>query len=258
MLELSHVSKTFASNLFTRQRIRAVEDVSLRVADGSAFGILGNSGCGKTTLARMMLGLIRPDSGHILLDGEDISALSGKKLRLARQQIQLLFQHPESALDPNMRVRDSLMEPLIAHHLGVDREDREQRLRRAMELAFLDQGLLSRYPHQISGGEAQRVCVARALLLEPKVLVLDEPTSMLDVSVQAEIFSLLQSLKESLRLTCILISHDLAVLRCFVDDLAIMQDGHIVEQAPPDVLFSAPQHEFTRQLVENDHYFHWE
>lgn len=150
------------------------------------------------------------------------------------------------------------MEPLIAHHLGVDREDREQRLRRAMELAFLDQGLLSRYPHQISGGEAQRVCVARALLLEPKVLVLDEPTSMLDVSVQAEIFSLLQSLKESLRLTCILISHDLAVLRCFVDDLAIMQDGHIVEQAPPDVLFSAPQHEFTRQLVENDHYFHWE
>ena len=255
MLELSHVSKSFASHLFARGRVQAVEDVSLYVPGGSAFGILRNSGCGKTTLARMMLGLIRPDSGQILLDGEDLSALSGRKLRLVRRKIQLLFQHPESALDPNMKVRDSLMEPLLVHHIGSDGEEREARLRRVLELAYIDRGLLDRYPHQISGGEAQRICVARALLLEPKVLVLDEPTSMLDVSVQAEILSLLQTLRATLRVTCVLISHDLAVLRCFADQLAVMLDGRIVEQAPPEVLFVAPQHPFTRQLVENDRYF---
>lgn len=253
MLELSHVSKSFASSLFSRQRVRAVDDVSFRVPDGLAFGILGNSGCGKTTLARMMLGLTRPDSGQILLDGEDLFA---GDLRRTRRRIQLLFQHPESALDPNMRVRDSLLEPLLAHRLCATPAEREERLRRAMALTLIDEGLLGRYPHQISGGEAQRVCVARALLLEPKILVLDEPTSMLDVSVQAEIFSLLQSLRASLNLTCILISHDLAVLRCFADELAVMQDGRIIEQGPPERLFSRPEQPFTRQLVENDRYFH--
>ena len=254
MLEVSHVSKSFAQTLFTRQQVRAVDDVSFCVADGTAFGILGNSGCGKTTLARMMLGLIRPDAGHIRLDGRDIFSLSGEQLRLERRKIQLLFQHPESALDPNMKIRDSLLEPLLAHRIGTDREDRERRVLRAMELTYLDAGLLERYPHQISGGEAQRACVARALLLEPKILVLDEPTSMLDVSVQAEIFSLLQNLRESLDLTCVLISHDLAVLRCFADELAVMKDGRIVEQAAPERLFSMPQHEFTRELIRNFEY----
>lgn len=255
MLELSHVSKSFASRLFGAKRIPAVEDVSFTVPDGSAFGILGNSGCGKTTLARMILGLIRPDRGQILLDGEVLSACSGKKLRLARRRIQLLFQHPESALDPNMRVWDSLAEPLTAHRLCRSRREREAAVRRVMELALIDEALLGRYPHQISGGEAQRVCVARALLLEPKVLVLDEPTSMLDVSVQAEIFSLLRTLRSTLGLTYILISHDLAVLRRSVDELAVMQDGRIIERGPAETLFSSPQQAFTKLLVENDRYF---
>lgn len=255
MLELSHVSKSFASRLFGTKRVTAVEDVSFQVPDGRAFGILGNSGCGKTTLARMILGLIHPDSGQVLLDGEPLSAFSGSRLRQARRQIQLLFQHPESALDPNMRVGDSLAEPLTAHRICRSREEKEAAIRRVMELALIDEVLLGRYPHQISGGEAQRVCVARALLLEPKVLVLDEPTSMLDVSVQAEIFSLLRTLRSSLGLTYILISHDLAVLRHAVDELAVMQDGRIIEQGTPDALFSAPKQEFTKRLVENDRYF---
>ena len=255
MLELVHLRKTFAGRLFGPKRVTAVADVSLRVPDGTAFGILGNSGCGKTTLARMIPGLIRPDSGEVLLDGEPLSACTGQRLRLARRRVQLLFQHPESALDPNMRIRDSLEEPLIAHRLCGGREAREEKLRQIAELTRIDRGLLDRYPHQISGGEAQRVCIARALLLEPKVLILDEPTSMLDVSVQAEIFSLLQRLRDSLGLTCLLISHDLSVLRRTVDELAVMQAGRIIEQGEPEALFSAPKEEFTRQLVENDRYF---
>lgn len=254
MLELSHVTKTFSVSPFSKKRIRAVDDISFHVSAGTSFGILGNSGCGKTTLARMMLGLIRPDSGHILVNGEDIT-LHHENILRQRRTIQLLFQHPESALDPHLRIRDSLIEPLIAHRLTSDKQEQQRRLQEAMDLTHISASLLDRYPHQISGGEAQRICIARVLLLGPKIIVLDEPTSMLDVSVQAEIFALLRSLQESLGLTYVLISHNLEIMRRFTDQLAVMQNGHFVEQGTPESIFSCPQHTFTQQLVENNLYF---
>ncbi len=254
MLRVVHVSKTFAAGPFSQKRISAVNDVSFHVPAKTSFGILGNSGCGKTTLARMMLGLIRPDSGHILVDGEDITARRSQ-LQRQRRTIQLLFQHPESALDPHLRIQDSLLEPLLAHRLAPDSETRQRKLEQVMALTRISTGLLGRYPHQISGGEAQRICIARVLLLEPKILVLDEPTSMLDVSVQAEIFALLRSLQSSLGLTYVLISHDLEIMRRFTDHLAVMQNGRFVEQGPPDFLFDCPRHPFTKELVENERFF---
>ena len=228
MLEVKNLTREFENRLFCREKIQAVKQVSFRAERGMTLGIAGNSGCGKSTLVRMIAGLLKPTEGEIYLDGMRLDHM--KSRREISRKIQLIFQHPENALDPSMRIRDSL-------------------------LAHIGQELLSRYPHQISGGEAQRVCIGRMLMLEPEVVLLDEPTSMLDVSVQAYIMNLLKELQAQMGFTYIVISHDLEVLCSVCDELLIMNRGEILERGNPEQIFQNPVHPFTRELVEAFTYF---
>ena len=224
MLKVSHISKTFTGGIIKKTRVEAVKDVSFTVQDGKTFGIVGNSGCGKSTIANMLLSLIKPDSGTIEIDGT----------------IQIIFQHPETSLDPAKKIGYSLEEPMIIHRM-YDKAGRKARVRE----------LLDRYPHQISGGEAQRIMIARALSLDPKILILDEPTSMLDVSVQAQVMTLLKELQEKLGLSYLFISHDLDVVRWFCDEIAVMEEGKFVETGRTEDVIGHPKMEFTKKLVEN-------
>lgn len=180
MLKVSHICKTFTGGIIRKTRVNAVKDVSFTIRDGETFGIVGNSGCGKSTIANMLLSLIKPDSGTIEIDGT----------------IQIIFQHPETSLDPAKKTGYSLEEPMIIHKM-YDKAGRKKRVKELLDLVDLGEELLDRYPHQISGGEAQRIMIARALSLDPKILILDEPTSMLDVSVQAQVMTLLKELQEN-------------------------------------------------------------
>lgn len=252
MLEVKDLNKSFENRLFCKEKIHAVKNVSFFLGAGKTLGIAGNSGCGKSTLARMIAGLIPLDSGKILLHGEPIEKLNGRKQR--SRKIQIIFQHPESALDPSMRIRDSLLEPLRIH-MGADRHTKENKLVEIMGLVHIDEGLLNRYPHQISGGEAQRVCIGRMLMLQPEIVILDEPTSMLDVSVQAYIMNLLKNIQKKLGFSYLIISHDLEILRWICDDILIMNAGEIIERGRPEDIFDHPNHPFTKELVEAFHYF---
>jgi len=249
MLEVRHLSKTFPNGLLGRQVTRAVRDVSFTVDKGTTLGLAGSSGCGKSTIARLILRLIEPDGGSVRLDGVELTALRGRELRPYRAQIQLITQHPESAMDPSRRIYYTMEEPLKIFRRG-DRDARREQIRRAFDLVGVSEGLFSRYPHEISGGEAQRIAIARALLLEPRVLILDEPTSMLDVSIQAHIMTLLRELQEKLGLTYLFISHDIEVIGWFCDRVAVMRQGEIVEQGETRRLLEHPEHPFTRDLVE--------
>lgn len=191
VLELEEVSRTFSSGVFRTHTVRAVDRVSFALERGKTFGLVGNSGCGKTTLSRMITRVLKPSGGRIRFEGEDIARLDRKGSRAYHRRVQIIFQNPEASLDPSMRIRDSLLEAMAIHRLGESREERMEKIRAALGQVGLPDYLLSRYPHQISGGEGQRLVICRALLLEPEVLLLDEPTSMLDVSVQASIMNLL-------------------------------------------------------------------
>lgn len=230
------------------KKVHSVDDVSLTVRKGEVLGLVGESGCGKSTLARTILRAIPITSGRIVYNGRDISRAGGKELKALRRQMQLIFQDPFGALDPRMRLRTSLEAPLT-HHGVRDRKDREQRILAMLERTGLDASILDRYPHECSGGQLQRVVIARALLLEPEFLICDEPTSALDASVRAQILNLLVELKDELGLTLVLISHDLRVVRYLCDRVAVMYLGNIVEVASRDELFNAPAHPYTQVLM---------
>lgn len=198
VLELDGVCRDFTSGVFRTHTVHAVDHVTFALEKGKTFGLVGNSGCGKTTLSRMITRVLRPTAGRILFEGTDISGLPGGRARAYHRRVQMIFQNPEASLDPTMRVRDSLLEALTIHQIGSGREERMEKVRSALAQVGLPEYLLSRYPHQISGGEGQRLVICRALLLEPEVLLLDEPTSMLDVSVQASVMNLLKELQQRL------------------------------------------------------------
>ncbi len=228
MLEVEGISKTFVKGIIRRETVAAVKDISFCLPDGKTLGIVGNSGCGKSTVARILTSLVSPDSGSIRLDGEDLLWGGRKIFRARTRKLQMIFQHPESSLDPAKTVGYSLEEPMKIHRM-FDEKGRKERLARLLELVDLNQRLLDSFPHQISGGEAQRVMIARALSLEPRILILDEPTSMLDVSVQAQVVNLLKSLQKSLGLSYVFISHDISVVGWLCHKIAVMQDGCFVE-----------------------------
>jgi len=225
--------------------VSALRGVSFDVAPGERFGIVGESGCGKSTLLRILAGLDRPTSGEVLVEGTDIAGLSERKLGFLRQRLQLVFQDPMSSLDPRMRVRDIVAEPLVAQGVG----DRDGRVQELLEAVGLQAESANRYPHQFSGGQRQRISIARALAPRPDILLADEPVSALDVSVRAQVLNLITDLVSDLDLTLVFVSHDLSVVRHVCDRVAVMQDGEIVEVGATEQIYTDPQHPYTKRLI---------
>ena len=229
-------------------RLTAVNGVSFQVKKGESFGVVGESGCGKTTLGRLILRLLEPNGGRILFDGRDISHLKGSGLKPYRRRMQMIFQDPYSSLDPRMKVESIITEPLRA----VERQNKSARRDRAAELLTtvgLRPGDLNKYPHQFSGGQRQRIGIARALCVRPELIVADEPVSALDVSIQAQVINLLTDLKDEFQLAYVLISHDLAVVGHVCDRVAVMYLGEIVEMAPTSIFIENPGHPYTQTLL---------
>ena len=250
-LRVSDLTKTFtdASGLFgrTKRHVHAVRSVNLSVAPGETLGIVGESGCGKTTLARMLVGLIKPSNGRVEINGQD---RTGDSTRSFGRDIQYVFQDPTSSLNPRMTIRDILSVPLRYLH-GMDAPARAARIAEIIDAVNLRKEFLDRYPHEFSGGQAQRIGIARALAADARILVLDEPVSALDVSVQAQVLNLLSDLKAEFGLTYVFISHDLAVVEAVSDRVAVFYAGTVQEIGPAAQIFSAPRHPYCQLLAES-------
>ena len=228
--------------------LRAVDGVTLAVERGRTLGIVGESGCGKSTLARMMVGLIPPTGGALTIDGRSIPALARSDRRALYRRVQMVFQDPSGSLNPRKTVREILTAPLRALR-GLDAGAARARVAELMDLVSLRPEFAERHPHEFSGGQAQRIGIARALAADPEVLVLDEPVSALDVSVQAQVLQLLGDLQDRLGLTYVFISHDLAVVEAIAHDVVVMQRGRVVESASAERIFADPQHDYTKLLL---------
>jgi peptide/nickel transport system ATP-binding protein len=225
--------------------VHALAGVDLDIARGERFGIVGESGSGKTTLLRIIAALDRPTSGRVEVDGIDITGLPERRLKFLRQRLQVVFQDPMGSLDPRMRVRDIIAEPLVAQRMG----GREERVGELLEAVGLPPEAGRRYPHQFSGGQRQRISIARALAPKPHILLADEPVSALDVSVRAQVLNLLADLVAELGLTLVFVSHDLSVVRHVCDRVAVMRGGQVVETGPVEQLYEAPEHPYTQRLL---------
>jgi oligopeptide transport system ATP-binding protein len=251
LVELSRLVKHFVSGggVFRRGTVvKAVDDVSLAIDRGETFGLVGESGSGKTTTGRCVLRLIEPSSGSIFFQGENVLQFSRRQMRDARRQMQIVFQDPYSSLNPRLSAGQIVEEPLVIHRLGK-RPARRERVAELFRVVGLDPAHLERYPHQFSGGQRQRIGLARALALNPSFLVLDEPVSALDLSIQAQVVNLLIDLQQQFSLTYLFIAHDLRLVEHFCDRVAVMYLGKIVEIGPTAALFGAPQHPYTQALL---------
>ena len=245
LLDVKDLKKTFPTK---KGLVTAVEDVSFQVEVGKTVALVGESGCGKSTVAQTLLHLIEPDSGSVIFEGVDLETMSGKALRQMRQEMSIVFQNPYSSLNPKMHIHKIVGEPLKTAY-GM----RGRQLREKVEKLLCEVGLgpqhMDRYPHEFSGGQRQRIAIARALALEPKLLILDEPTAALDVSVQAQVLNLLRDLQEKSGLSYLFISHDLATVEYIADEIVVMYLGRIVEQGPVAEIFATPRHPYTQALL---------
>ena len=251
LVEVSHLVKQFTrdAGLFRKGTpVAAVDDVSFSVDEGEMFGLVGESGSGKTTTGRCMLRLVEPTSGEVRFRGDNVLEFPRRRMREARRDMQIVFQDPYSSLNPRMRAHQIVEEPLVIHKLGA-RAERQERVAELFRLVGLNPVHLDRYPHQFSGGQRQRIGLARALALNPSFLILDEPVSALDVSVQAQVVNLLMDLQQQLKLTYLFIAHDLRLVEHICSRVAVMYLGKIVEMGPTASLFSAPQHPYTKALL---------
>ncbi len=241
--------KGVRKSLFSKslKTIKAVDDISLSIAEGSTCGIVGESGSGKTTLGLAILRLVR-STGAIEFSGHRLDKLQARQLRLLRSQMQLVFQDPFSSLSPRLTIEDIIAEGLLVHAPHIDKKQRRRAVMDILEEVGLDADTVLRYPHEFSGGQRQRIAIARAVILRPRFLVLDEPTSALDMTIQAQIIALLSDLQKKYNMTYLFISHDLLVVRAMADHIVVMRDGAVVEEGPAEKVFAAPRHEYTRRL----------
>lgn len=252
LLEVKNLSKVFPikGGLLGREvgAVKAVNDVSFKIKKGETLGLVGESGCGKTTLGRSILRLIEPTSGEILFDGVNIVNSSASEMRAIRRKMQIIFQDPYASLNPRMTIGDILSEPMDIHELHVGKEARKARLLKLLHQVQLPPDALNKYPHEFSGGQRQRICIARALAVEPEFIVCDEPVSALDVSVQAQVVNLLMDLQKELGLTYLFIAHDLKVVEYISNRVAVMYLGNMVEVAESKELYGDAKHPYTKAL----------
>ena len=246
LLDVQHLKKYFNTS---SGMLHAVDDVSFQIERGKTLGIVGESGCGKSTIGRTILRLLEPTSGRVIFDGVDLTTLSKEELRVMRQKMQIIFQDPFSSLDPRMTVSQTIAEPLKQHGIIKDKKAREQRVLELMDTVGLAERLYDTYPHELDGGRRQRIGIARALAMKSKFIVCDEPVSALDVSIQAQILNLMEDIQDQEGLTYIFITHDLSVVNHFADDIAVMYMGRMVEKAPAEELFENPLHPYTQALL---------
>ncbi|MFA6507191.1 MAG: oligopeptide/dipeptide ABC transporter ATP-binding protein [Treponemataceae bacterium] len=232
-----------------RGLLHAVDGLSLDIEEGSTLGMVGESGCGKTTAGRAILRLTEPTGGSVIFDGEDVLAKNPKDMRAMREKMQIIFQDPYASLNPRMNVAKLIAEPLIIHKRFNKKIDLERRIRELMETVELADRLYNSYPHELDGGRRQRIGIARALALNPKFIVCDEPVSALDVSVQAQILNLMQDLQDKLKLTYLFVTHDMSVVRHISNEIVVMYLGQMVEKAPADALFERQLHPYTKALI---------
>jgi oligopeptide transport system ATP-binding protein len=252
LLRVEGLNKRFliGNGLFARPLVlRALEDINFSVRAGETLGIVGESGCGKSTLGRCILQLINSDEGRVLWLGQDLTHLPPEEMRLKRRDLQIIFQDPLASLNPRMTVGEIIGDPLRTLAPEMSKADRIERVLRIMESVGLLKEMVNRYPHEFSGGQAQRIGIARALITEPKLIVCDEPVSALDVSIQAQILNLLADLKDQFQLTLIFISHNLSVVKHVSDRILVLYLGRIVELAPADLLYAEPKHPYTQALL---------
>jgi len=251
VLSVSHIRKVFKGGVFFGGAEKvAVNDLSFDLARGETLAIVGESGSGKSTTARLAMRLLDADAGQVMWAGEDVSTLSGKDLRKKRKHLQMVFQDPFASLNPKMKIVDTVAEGLRVHQPHLSNAERRLKVAETLQLCGLGEQALDRYPHQFSGGQRQRIGIARALIVEPEVLVLDEPVSALDVSVQAQILNLLKQLQQEKGLAYLFISHDLSVVQHISNRVMVMFAGHVVEEGDIEDVFNHPKHPYTKSLLD--------
>ncbi|MGL4561886.1 MAG: ABC transporter ATP-binding protein [Brevinema sp.] len=246
LIEVKNLSKYFST---PKGVVHAVDGISFHIPEGKTLGVVGESGCGKSTTGRLLLRLIEPDTGQVLFQGEDLLKLSHDKMRSMRRYMQLIFQDPYASLNPRMSIGDTIGEPLLVHGLEKKNSSLTEKIYKIMDTVGLARNLINSYPHELDGGRRQRVGIGRALILQPKFIICDEPVSSLDVSIQAQILNLMQDLQEEFKLTYLFITHDLSIVKHFANEIMVMYLGKVVEQAPSDELFANPQHPYTQALL---------
>ncbi|WP_226437888.1 ATP-binding cassette domain-containing protein [Rhodococcus yananensis] len=253
LLDVRNLTKSFATgrDLLGRRTgwTHAVKDVSFTLDPGECLAVVGESGAGKSTVGRMVLRLIEPDSGSVEFESEDVLAASSGRMRGLRRGMQMIFQDPHSSLDPRMTVHDAVIEPLVVH-TDIDRDTRRRRARELLDKVGIGSRYLGRYPAELSGGQLQRVAIARALTLEPKLIVCDEPVAALDVSVRAQVLNLLRDLQEELGLAYLFVCHDLALIEVIADRVLVMRSGEVVESGTVEQIYRDPAQEYTRRLLD--------
>ncbi len=248
LLEAKHLCKDFTTG--KGQTLHAVSDVNLTIYKGETLALVGESGCGKSTLGRTLIKLLEPTKGQVFFEGEEISSMNSKTFAPVRRKMQMVFQDPYASLNPRMKVRDIIAEPLVTYKVCQTKEETTQKVLELMEKVGVPADFLKRYPHQFSGGQRQRIGIARAIALDPKLLVCDEPVSALDVSVQSQVLNLFKKLQKELNLTYLFIGHDLSVINFIADRVCVMFLGRICEVAPKDEIYAHPLHPYTRFLLD--------